>query len=207
MDEIPEIPSATVGTHSAAGPETQPTNKADIFDTSKEKIVPDHAFSTENMTEAQICEKFQELYDKDPELRKVLAKSNVATFHVEEKQQIIEAYMQSGGASQLHIEMCDDSQDEASLSSQAARKLLEGSGDDAEIMTQEQVEMMSKQDKDLLEREFKYLWTNDPVLHQLLGKDPSSLSLWQKYQVMVELHRASENKQNQSGVDEDSEEQ
>ena len=44
MDEVPEIPSATV---SAAGPD-----KADIFDTSKEKIVPDQAFSTENMTEA-----------------------------------------------------------------------------------------------------------------------------------------------------------
>jgi len=41
------------------------------------------------------------LYDGDPELRKVLEKSDVSTFTVQEKYQIIEAYMQGGGAAGL----------------------------------------------------------------------------------------------------------
>ena len=41
------------------------------------------------------------LYNGDPELRKVLEKSDVSTFTVEEKYQIIEAYMQGGGAAGL----------------------------------------------------------------------------------------------------------
>jgi len=41
------------------------------------------------------------LYDGDAELRKVLEKSDVNTFSVDEKYQIIEAYMQGGGAAGL----------------------------------------------------------------------------------------------------------
>lgn len=41
------------------------------------------------------------IYEKDPELRKTLEKSDVSTFTVEEKFQIIGAYMQGGGASAL----------------------------------------------------------------------------------------------------------
>lgn len=51
------------------------------------------------------------LYDGDPELRKVLEKSDVSTFTVEEKYQIIEAYMQGGGAAGLQIELQDDDED------------------------------------------------------------------------------------------------
>lgn len=48
-----------------------------------------------------IEDRFKALYDGDPELRKVLEKSDVATFSVEEKYQIMEAYMQGGGAAGL----------------------------------------------------------------------------------------------------------
>ena len=52
------------------------------------------------------------LYDGDPELRKVLEKSDVSTFTVEEKYQIIEAYMQGGGAQGLQIELEGEEDDE-----------------------------------------------------------------------------------------------
>jgi hypothetical protein len=56
---------------------------------------------TEEAQQRAIEEQFQVLYDGDPELRKVLEKSDVNTFSVEEKYQIIEAYMQGGGAAGL----------------------------------------------------------------------------------------------------------
>ena len=52
------------------------------------------------------------LYDGDPELRKVLEKSDVTTFTVEEKYSIIEAYMQGGGAQGLQIELEGEEEDE-----------------------------------------------------------------------------------------------
>ena len=66
------------------------------------------------MTDEQqkaIEEQFQMIYDKDPELRKALEKSDVNNFSVMEKYQIIEAYMQ-GGAAGLQIELEDDEEDE-----------------------------------------------------------------------------------------------
>ena len=45
-----------------------------------------------------IDEQFQMIYEKDPELRKALEKSDVGSFTVIEKIQIIEAYMQEGAA-------------------------------------------------------------------------------------------------------------
>ena len=60
---------------------------------------------TEEAQRKAIEEQFQVLYDGDPELRKVLEKSDVSTFSVEEKYQIIEAYMQGGGAAGLQIEL------------------------------------------------------------------------------------------------------
>lgn len=56
---------------------------------------------TEENTAKAIEDQFRVLYDGDPELRKVLEKSDVATFSVEEKYQIMEAYMQGGGAQGL----------------------------------------------------------------------------------------------------------
>lgn len=56
---------------------------------------------TEEAQRKAIEEQFKVLYDGDPELRKVLEKSDVSTFSVEEKYQIIEAYMQGGGAAGL----------------------------------------------------------------------------------------------------------
>ena len=45
-----------------------------------------------------IHEQFQSIYDKDPELRRALEKSDVASFSIVEKYQIIEAYDQGGAA-------------------------------------------------------------------------------------------------------------
>ena len=54
------------------------------------------------------------IYEKDPELRKALEKSDVANFSVIEKYQIIEAYMQ-GGAAGLQIELEDEDDDDKVL--------------------------------------------------------------------------------------------
>ena len=70
------------------------------------------------------------MYDGDPELRKVLEKSDVNTFSVEEKYQIIEAYMQGGGAAGLQIELQEEEEedmDEKALEAmpKAEKKALE----------------------------------------------------------------------------------
>ena len=61
-----------------------------------------------------IDEEFKRIYEKDAELRKALAKSDVAQFSVIEKYQIIEAYMQ-GGAAGLQIELEDEDEDDKAL--------------------------------------------------------------------------------------------
>ena len=48
-----------------------------------------------------IDEQFKAIYEKDPELRKALEKSDVSTFTTFEKFQILEAYTQGGGAGAL----------------------------------------------------------------------------------------------------------
>jgi hypothetical protein len=112
---------------------------------------------SEENTKKAIEEQFQALYDGDPELRKVLEKSDVNTFSVEEKYQIIDAYMQGGGAQGLQIEMQDDEEEE---------------------MDEQTLEQMSREDKRALEEQFMALYRQDPVLKQVLGSDPASLSLF-----------------------------
>jgi len=111
-------------------------------------------------------------------LRAVLAKSDVATFTVEEKYQIIEAYMTGGGAAGLQIEMEED---------------------DEEEMDEASLEHMSAKDKRVLEEQFMALYERDPVLKQVLGADPTALSLFQKYQVLLQYQRAGESQVNSTG--------
>jgi hypothetical protein len=112
---------------------------------------------SEEHTKKAIEDQFQALYDGDPELRKVLEKSDVNTFSVEEKYQIIDAYMQGGGAQGLQIEMQEDEEEE---------------------MDEQTLEQMSREDKRALEEQFMALYKQDPVLKQVLGSDPASLSLF-----------------------------
>ena len=53
---------------------------------------------TEEQQRKEIEEQFKMIYEEDKELQKALEKSDVANFTVEEKYQIIEAYMAGGGA-------------------------------------------------------------------------------------------------------------
>ena len=71
----------------------------------------DKSATYEEQTKA-IEEQFNTIYTKDPELRKALEKSDVGNFTVGEKFQIIEAYMQGGGAAGLQIELEDDDEDD-----------------------------------------------------------------------------------------------
>jgi len=99
-------------------------------------------------------------YDKDPELRKALEKSDVASFTVVEKYQIIEAYMQ-GGAAGLLIELEDDDEDE---------KVLES---------------MSEEELAVIEAQFAKLYQEDPELQQAIGSI-NNVTLVQKYQILVQ---------------------
>lgn len=56
--------------------------------------------------------------------------------------------------------------------------------DEDDEMDEATLEAMSKEQKRNLEEQFMALYERDPVLTQVLGADPSSLSLFQKYQVM-----------------------
>lgn len=108
----------------------------------------------------EIEDQFKSLYDNDPELRKALERSDVANFTVEEKYQIIEAYMQSGfNAAELQIELEDD--DEKALAE------------------------MSEEDIELLNANFAQIYARDPELKAMLPEDISQLTLLQKYQILV----------------------
>lgn len=89
---------------------------------------------SEEQTKKAIEQQFKSLFEGDPELRKVLEKSDVNSFTIEEKYQIIEAYMQGGGAQGLQIEMQDDEPEE-----------------EEEEMDEETLEQMSTGDKQSLE--------------------------------------------------------
>jgi spore coat protein CotF len=163
--------------------EEAPHNKSDLFDTSKDRIAKkagakakdkgkdsdeefDLGFSSikkqadkepaADEQRKEIEEQFKSLYDNDPELRKALERSDVANFTVEEKYQIIEAYMQSGfNAAELQIELEDD--DEKALAE------------------------MSEEDIELLNANFAQIYARDPELKAMLPDDISQLTLLQKY--------------------------
>lgn len=93
-------------------------------------------------------------------MRKVLEKSDVSTFTVEEKYQIIEAYMQGGGAAGLQIELQEE-------------------GDDLDDLDEETIEAMPLENKKQLLAQFNALYNQDAALRQALsGAKPESLSLF-----------------------------
>ncbi len=100
------------GKPSAPEADNEGMNMSDIDDPENNKIID---------------EQFKAIYEKDPELRKALEKSDVSTFTTFEKFQILEAYTQGGGASALQIELADDDDDEAILNemSEEDKKHLE----------------------------------------------------------------------------------
>ena len=53
-------------------------------------------------------------------------------------------------------------------------------------MDEQTLEQMSKEEKRALEQQFMTLYNQDPVLKQVLGSDPANLTLFQKYQVMIQ---------------------
>ena len=78
-----------------------------------------------------------------------------------EKYQIIEAYMQGGGAAGLQIELEDDDEDDE-------KALME--------MTEEEIQALEKQ--------FALLYAAEPELQSALG-ELDQLSVLQKYQILV----------------------
>lgn len=75
----------------------------------------------------------------------MLEKQDVKSFGIEEKYQIIEAYMQGGGAKGLQIEMQSDEGYE-------------------EEMDEQQIEQLSKGDQQALEMQFMNLYKQDSYL-------------------------------------------
>lgn len=68
-------------------------------------------------------------------------------------------------------------------------------------MTEETLEQMTADEKKLLDDQFMSLFRQDPVLKQVLGEDPSTLTLFQKYQVMLQYQKAGEASQNNGTTD------
>lgn len=104
------------------------------------------------------------LYDGDPELRKALERSDVANFTVEEKFQIIEAYMAGGGAAGLQIELEED----------------------------DEIEAMTEEEKEIINSNFAAIYARDPELRAMLPEKIDSLTLQQKYQILVHYQQAEE---------------
>ena len=84
--------------------------------------------------------------------------------------------------------------------------------DDEEELDEMTIEKMAPAEKRNLEEQFMALYERDPVIKQILGGDPADLSLYQKYQVIVQYQRAGESQNHstgggmmQEGIDESSE--
>lgn len=89
--------------------------------------------------------------------------------------------MQGGGAAGLQIELQEEEEED---------------------MDEKALEAMPKAEKKALEEQFMALYKQDPMLKQVLGSDPSALSLYQKYQVMLQYQRAGETSELDKGTDE-----
>ena len=92
------------------------------------------------------------LYEQDPELRKALAKSDVNTISLEDKFQIIEAYMSEGGVGGLQIQVEDD--------------------EDQDLELQNALENMTDEEKRQLNEQFEAIYEGDEELRKLI-EDPS----------------------------------
>lgn len=68
----------------------------------------------------EILNQFDDLYNKDPELREALSKSKVSDLDVEQKYEIITAYMSEGGIKNLQFEVEDEEEDMEDLQMQEA---------------------------------------------------------------------------------------
>lgn len=119
----------------------KPTNKEPAA-ASETKIGKDGDL-TEDDQKKEVEEHFKMIYDGDAELRKKLAHTNVAQFSVEDKLQILEAYMEGGGAAGVHIDY-DDDDDEKELAQ----------------MTEEEIE--------ILNANFAAIYARDPELQAML---------------------------------------
>lgn len=148
------------------------------FSSSKKKSVADSAGDSkkkgareEDLTEEQqkkeIEEQFKMIYEGDPELRKTLERSDVANFTIEEKYQIIEAYMAGGGAAGLQIELEDEDYEK-------------------------DLAQMNDEDRELLNANFAQIYARDPELRAMLPENIDQLSDEQKYQILVHYQRAEE---------------
>ena len=122
--------AADIAKGNAAGNTFEGEGQIDVDDAEHAKIIDDQ---------------FQAIYEKDPELRKALEKSDVSTFNTYEKFQILEAYSQGGGAGALQIELADDE-------------------DEFDLLNE-----MTDEDKQNLEEQFDGLYASDPVLQEELG--------------------------------------
>ena len=100
-----------------------------------------------------IAEQFQLIYERDPQLRQVIG-SEVSTLTLEEKYQILQAYMNGGGVQGL----IDGG--------------IGGGGEE-----------MDSEDERNIEEEFKQIYDADDKLRQLLGGPPAlaQLSIKDKY--------------------------
>lgn len=148
------------------------------FSSSKKKSVADSAGDSkkkgaqeEDLTEEQqkkeIEEQFKMIYEGDPELRKTLERSDVANFTIEEKYQIIEAYMAGGGAAGLQIELEDEDYEK-------------------------DLAQMTAEDRELLNANFAQIYARDPELRAMLPENIDQLTDEQKYQILVHYQRAEE---------------
>jgi hypothetical protein len=106
-------------------------------------------------------------------LRKTLERSDVANFTVEEKLQIIEAYMAAGGnAGGLQIELEDDDYDQELAN-----------------LTDEQ---FTDEQKELLDQKFAEIYAKDQELRAMLPPDIDGLTYIQKYQIIEHYERSRE---------------
>jgi hypothetical protein len=110
---------------------------------------------TEEQRES-IERQFKMLYDQDEELRTALAKSDINAIGLEDKFQIIEAYMSEGGVKGLQFQVDEEEADDVEIS--------------------RALDQMSVKEKQELNDQFQAIYEGDEELRKLV-EDPESLSL------------------------------
>ena len=148
----------------------------------------------EQYTEEGILQEFEAIYNADPALQQLLG-DQPASYSVEEKLSIIQAYKKGGGVQGL-AEIIDDDEDEEGLPNlggmppefdpsqggqlPAGMQYAADDGDEEEM----DIDLENPNDVKIIENEFQKLYENEEKFKNDFGEEMFELSPLQKYQII-----------------------
>ena len=138
----------------------------------------------EEINESQIIQEFDMLYNKDPELKKMLGEFP-ERYSIEEKCSIVQAYKKGGGVAGLAeiIDDEDESEDDRAHLGASANK-ERGTAAHHEDEEEVDIDLEDPEDVKVIETEFKKLYDTDADFRNSFGEEAFDLDIMQKYSII-----------------------